>query len=53
LKSEINYLRKPSLMPKSYEQALKEIKRRQIFRKGLDDLVEQLKSVISDEKSKR
>lgn len=34
--TDLTYLRKPSLMTKSYEEALVEIKRRQHFRNGLD-----------------
>jgi hypothetical protein len=47
------YLKKPSVLPRAYECSLKEMKRRLIFRKGLDSLVGKLKVSIEKEKEKR
>jgi hypothetical protein len=46
-------LKKPSILPKAYEASLKEMKRRIIFRKGVDSYYQKLKKVIENEKDKR
>ena len=53
LSSNFTYLRKPWLMPKSYEESLVEIKRRTVFRHSLESTVGQIKKMIESEKSKR
>lgn len=37
LRKDFNYLRKPSIVPKAYEASLSEMKRRVLFRVGLDE----------------
>lgn len=53
LVKDYSYLKKPSILPKAYEASLIEMKRRIIFRKGLDSYVTQLKAVIETEKDRR
>lgn len=53
LRKDFSYLRKPSILPRAYEQSLMEMKRRTIFRKGLDNYVNKLKKIIETEKDKR
>lgn len=53
LRKDFSYLRKPSILPRAYEQSLMEMKRRTIFRKGLDNYVNKLKKIIDTEKDKR
>ena len=53
LRKDFSYLRKPSILPRAYEQSLSEMKRRTIFRKGLDNYVNKLKKIIETEKDKR
>jgi len=50
---DFSYLKKPSILPKAYDASLKEMKRRVIFRKGLDQYVQKLKKVIETEKDRR
>ena len=37
LRKDFAYLKKPSIMPKAYEASIIEMKRRMIFRQGLDE----------------
>jgi len=53
LRKDFSYLRKPSILPRAYEHSLAEMKRRTIFRKGLDNYVNKLKKIIDTEKDKR
>lgn len=53
LRKDFSYLRKPSILPRAYEQSLVEMKRRLVFRKGLDAYVGNLKKIIDTEKEKR
>ena len=46
LKKDFQYIQKPSVVPSAYNQALAEMKRRLIFRKGLDFYLAKLKRVI-------
>lgn len=47
------YLKKPSILPRAYEASLVEMKRRQIFRRGIDSYVAKLKKIIELEKDRR
>ena len=53
LRKDFAYLRKPSVMPRAYEASLSEMKRRMIFRQGLDNYVNKMKRVIDTEKERR
>ena len=46
-------MKKPSILPRAYEASLKEMKRRVIFRKGIDQYVSKMKMVIDTEKDRR
>ena len=50
---DFSYLKKPQILPKAYDASLKEMKRRLIFREGLDNYVQKLKKVIELEKDRR
>lgn len=47
------YLKKPSILPRAYDLSLKEMRRRQLFKKGFDQIVAKLKVSIDKEKDKR
>ena len=53
LRKDFNYLRKPSIVPRAYEASLSEMKRRLMFRMGLDEQVAKLKKAIEVEKDLR
>ena len=53
LYKDFAYLKKPSILPKAYELSLIEMKRRTIFRKGVDSYVGKLKKIIDTEKDRR
>jgi hypothetical protein len=53
LHKDFMYLRKPSILPKAYEASLKEMKRRVLFRKGVDSYVDKLNRIIDIEKDRR
>lgn len=53
LRKDFSYLRKPAILPRAYEQSLAEMKRRLLFRKGLDAYVGSLKKIIETEKERR
>lgn len=53
LEKDFGYLKNPSQLPRAYEKALVEIKRRKKFRKTLDEDFKKIKDLIVSEKANR